>query len=168
MIFYLSPLAPVFSLQYDYFIANQLVISSSSISTIIFKFLDFTLTCLILSQFKIQTPISRRILKEAEFYQKLIESERVFYRVSYGLKWLNKMFVLTGDNKSYKITLVSHGIVSFWKALTKQGWQLLSPENSGRLRGGRRAEWRCRVVHSVALGAVKVTHDPAGTGIHRW
>lgn len=49
-------------------------------------------------------------------------------------------FVLRRDNKSSKITSVSHGIVSFWKALTKQAWQLLSPENSGRLRGGQRAE----------------------------
>lgn len=84
-------------------------------------------------------------------------------------KWLNKMFfVWRRDNKSGKITLLSHGIVSFWKALTKQAWQLLSPENSGKLRGRQRAEWRSHVVHSVALGAVKVTHDPVGTRVQRW
>lgn len=49
-------------------------------------------------------------------------------------------FVWTGDNKSNRITLVSHGIVSFWKTVTKHAWQLLSPENSGRLRDGQRAE----------------------------
>lgn len=85
--------------------------------------------------------------------------KRKFIRLNYRPKCLNKMFfVLTWDKKSNKITLVSHGIVSFCRALTKQAWQLLSPENSGRLEGGQRAEWRSHVVHSVALGAVKVTH----------
>ncbi|TNN82444.1 hypothetical protein EYF80_007279 [Liparis tanakae] len=58
-----------------------------------------------------------------------------------GQKRRNKMLsVWTGHNKNNSITVASHGIVSFGKALTKQDWQLLSPKNSDRLRGGQSAQ----------------------------
>lgn len=50
------------------------------------------------------------------------------------------------------------GIVSFWMALTKQTWQLLSPENSGRLRGGQGAKRHSQVAQSVALGLCSHSH----------
>ena len=87
---------------------------------------------------------------------------------SFETLFKDRSYLKIRERQAQQIASVSHGIVSFWRALTKQAWQLLSPENSGRLRGRQRAEWRPRVVHSVALGAVKVTHDPLGTGVHRW
>lgn len=43
-------------------------------------------------------------------------------------------------------------------ALTKRTWQLLSPENSGRLRGGQGAERHSQVAQSVALGLCSNSH----------